>query len=222
MTQKYALAILGGTGNEGPGLALRWAHAGYKVIIGSRKADKAQRVAGEVNAKLGQDLVTGMANEDAAQACDIAVLTIPYAAQNALLDALKPLLQGKILVNVNVALKPPKVARVYIPEAGSSTEQAQALLGPEVRVVAAFQNVGAHALGDLDHPVECDVLICGDDKAAKAIAIEMAEAIGTRGIDAGPLQNAVAVESLTSILIGINIRYKVPGSGIRITGLPPA
>ena len=220
MRQNYTIAILGGTGNEGPGLALRWAKAGHKVIIGSRSTEKAQRVAGEINAKLGAMLVDGAANADAARACEIAALTVPYAVQNTLLESLKADLQGKTLINVNVALKPPKVARVYIPPEGSASEQAQATLGPGVNVVAAFQNVGAHTLEDPNHPVACDVLVCGNKKAAKAIAIQLAEDIGTRGIDAGPLVNAKVVEGLTSILIGINIRYKVPGSGIRITGLP--
>jgi len=220
VTQHYTIAVLGGTGNEGPGLAMRWAKAGHTVIIGSREAEKAQRVAAEINAKLGAPLVTGAANSDAALTCDVAALTVPYAAQNALLETLKDALQGKTLINVNVALKPPKVAQVYIPPEGSACEQAQALLGPGVDVVAAFQNVGAHALETPEQPIDCDVLICGDKKAAKAIAIQLAEDIGTRGIDAGPLVNAKVVEGLTSVLIGINIRYKVPGSGIRITGLP--
>jgi NADPH-dependent F420 reductase len=220
VTQQYTIAILGGTGNEGPGLALRWAKAGHTVIIGSREAGKAQRVAGEINAKLGEALISGMANTDAALACDVAVLTVPYAAQNALLETLRDALHGKTLINVNVAMKPPKVAQVYIPPEGSASEQVQAVLGPGVDVVAAFQNVGAHTLEDPDASIACDVLVCGDKKAAKAVAIQLAEDIGTRGIDAGPLVNAKVVEGLTSILIGINIRYKVPGSGIRITGLP--
>ena len=220
MRQNYTIAILGGTGNEGPGLALRWAKAGHKIIIGSRKSEKAERVADEINAKLDEPLIEGAANDDAVRACEIAVLTVPYSAQNALLESLKVDLQGKTLINVNVAMKPPKVARVFIPPEGSASEQAQEILGPDVNVVAAFQNVGAHTLEDLDHPVDCDVLVCGDKKAHKAIAIQLAEDIGTRGIDAGPLVNAKAVEALTSVLIGINIRYKVPGSGIRITGLP--
>lgn len=220
MKQHYTIAILGGTGNEGPGLAMRWAKAGHTVIIGSREAEKAQRVADEINAKLEALLISGMTNGDAARVCDVAVLTVPYAAQNALLETLKGTLQGKTLINVNVAMKPPKVAQVYIPPEGSASEQAQAILGPGVDVVAAFQNVGAHTLEDPNHPIACDVLICGDKKTAKAIAIQLAEDIGTRGIDAGPLLNAKVVEGLTSILIGINIRYKVPGSGIHITGLP--
>ncbi len=217
---RYTLAILGGTGNEGPGLALRWAKAGHKVIIGSRQAEKGERVAAEINARLGAALVVGMTNEDAIRACDVAALTVPYAAQNPLLESLKDVLQGKVLINVTVAMQPPKVARVYIPPEGSACEQAQALLGPGVQVVAAFQNVGAHNLEDPELPLNCDVLVCGDSKEAKAIAIRLAEDLGTRGIDAGPLVNAKVVEGLTSMLIGINIRYKVPGAGIRITGLP--
>ena len=227
---RTTIAVLGGTGNEGPGLALRWARAGHTVIIGSRQAEKAQRVAGELNARLGADLeqsgaptvIQGMDNTAAASACDVAVVTVPYDAQNALLDGLRDALQGKVLVDVNVALKPPKVARVYIPPEGSASEQAQAILGDGVTVVAAFQNVSADQLDDLDSIVNCDVLVCGDDRAAKQIAIGLAEDLGTRGIDAGPLVNAKAVEAMTSVLIGINIRYKVHGSGIRITGLPGA
>ncbi|HQE91326.1 MAG TPA: NADPH-dependent F420 reductase [Anaerolineae bacterium] len=220
MGQKYTLAVLGGTGNEGPGLAMRWAKAGHTVIIGSREAEKAQRVADEINTKLGAPRVSGMANADAARTCAVAVLTVPYAVQNALLETLRDTLQGKTLINVNVAMKPPHVAQVYIPPEGSAAEQAQAILGSGVDVVAAFQNVGAATLENPDHPIACDVLVCGDKKAAKAIAIQLAADIGTRGIDAGPLVNAKVVEGLTSVLIGINIRYKVPGSGIRITGLP--
>ena len=216
----YTIAVLGGTGNQGPGLALRWANAGHTVIIGSRQETKAQRIAGELNEQLGADLITGRADADAARACELAVLTVPYHAQNALLESLKDALQGKVLVNVTVAIKPPNVAQAHIPPEGAACEQAQAILGDEVAVVAAFQNVGAHNLEPPDHPVDCDVLVCGDDGDAKAIAIQLAEDIGTRGIDAGPLANAKVVEGLTSILIGINKRYGVPGSGIRVTGLP--
>lgn len=217
--QTYTIAVLGGTGNEGPSLAMRWAKAGHRIIIGSRKADKAQRIAQELNEKLGEDLITGLENPEAARACELAVLTVPYFAQNALLESLRDELRGKILINVTVAMKPPNVAQAFIPPEGSACEQAQEILGDEVAVVAAFQNVGAHNLEPLEHPVDCDVLVCGDDADAKAVAIQLAEDIGTRGIDAGPLANAKVVEGLTSVLISINKRYKVPGSGVRITGL---
>lgn len=214
------IAVLGGTGNEGPGLALRWAKSGqYQVIIGSRQAEKGQRVAAELNERLGQDIIQGMANEDAARAADICVLTVPYSAQGPTLTALRDLLKGKILVDVTVPLKPPKVSHVNVPPGGSAGQEAQAILGEDVRVVSAFQNVGyAHLAEDVDR-IDCDVLICGDDKEAKTEVVALAEAAGMRGIDAGPLKNSVVVEGLTSVLIGINIRHKVKGSGIKITGI---
>lgn len=214
------VAVLGGTGNEGPGLALRWAKSGqYKVIIGSRQAEKGERVANELNKKLGQNLIRGMDNEAAAQAADVCVLTVPYSAQAPTLTALRDRLQGKILIDVTVPLKPPKVSHVNVPPGGSAGQEAQAILGDGVRVVSAFQNVGAAHLAEDNSHVDCDVLVCGDDKEAKAEAIALAEAAGMRGIDAGPLKNSVVVEGLTSILIGINIRHKVKGAGIKITGI---
>jgi NADPH-dependent F420 reductase len=214
------VAILGGTGNEGPGLALHWAKSGlYEVIIGSRQAEKGERVAAELNETLGQDLIRGTTNEAAAQAAELCVLTVPYSAQRPTLEGLRDLLQGKILVDVTVPLKPPKVSHVNILPGGSAGLEAQAILGEGVRVVSAFQNVGAAHLAEDESHVDCDVLICGDDKAAKAEVMALAEALGTRGIDAGPLKNSVVVEGLTSVLIGINIRHKVKGSGIKITGI---
>lgn len=217
---KKTVAVLGGTGNEGPGLALRWAKSGqYEVIIGSRQAEKAERVAAELNQKLGQNLLRGLANEAAAQAAEICVMTVPYSAQGPTLTALRELLQGKILIDVTVPLQPPKVSHVHVPPGGSAGQEAQAILGEGVRVVSAFQNIGAAHLAEGDSHIDCDVLVCGDDKEAKAEAIALAEAAGMRGIDAGPLKNGVVVEGLTAILIGINIRHKVKGAGIKITGI---
>ena len=214
------IAVLGGTGNEGPGLARRWAKSGqYQVIIGSRQLEKAERIAAELNAQIGQDLITGLANPDAAQAASLCVLTVPYSAQGPTLASLKDILQGKILVDVTVPLKPPKVSHVNVPAGGSAGQEAQAILGDGVRVVSAFQNVGAAHLAEDESQIECDVLVCGDDKEAKLEAMALAEAAGMRGIDAGPLQNAVVVEGLTSVLIGINLRHKVKGAGIKITGI---
>jgi len=213
------VAVLGGTGNEGPGLARRWAKAGYTVIIGSRQAEKAERVAAELNEMLGENLLTGLANEDAARAADLCVLTVPYSAQGPTLAALKEILQGKILVDVTVPLKPPKVSHVSVPPGGSAGQEAQAILGDGVRVVSAFQNISATHLSEGHDHIDCDVLVCGDDKEAKAEAIALAEAVGMRGIDAGPLQNAVGVEGFTAMLIGINIRHKIKGAGIKITGI---
>jgi NADPH-dependent F420 reductase len=218
MTQ--TIAVIGGTGHEGPGLALRWAKSGrYQVLIGSRQQEKAERVAAELNARLGQDLIRGMVNPDAAAAADMVVLTVPYSAHVPTLESIRAGLRGKILVDVTVPLQPPQVSRVHIPPGGSAAAEAQALLGSDVRVVAAFQNVGAAHLQDPDHPIENDVLVCGDDKEAKTEVIALAEAAGMRGLDAGPLQNAVVAEGLTAVLIGINVRYKAKGAGIRITGI---
>ena len=208
------IAVIGGTGAEGAGLAFRWGRAGYRVIVGSRTAEKAMAAAAEIGAE-------GMDNESAAAACDIAVLTVPFAAQGSTLAGLRDALQGKILVDVTVPLVPPKVMRVQLPPEGSAAAIAQQTLGDGVRVVSAFQNVSAHHLRDAAQSIDCDVLIAGDDPEARAEIVALAEAAGLRGIEAGPLDNAVAAEALTSLLIWMNRRYKSDGSGIRITGLPP-
>jgi hypothetical protein len=213
------IAILGGTGHEGSGLGLRWAKAGHTVLIGSRAAEKAQAAAAELNAKLGRDLVRGLENAVAAQAAEILVLTVPYAAHAATLEAVKEAAQGKILIDVTVPLVPPKVSRVQMPAAGSASQEAQNLLGLNVKVVTAFQSIGAEHLKDADHPIDCDVLVCGDDKDAKAVVIQLAADAGMRAWDAGPLANAVIPEGLTSVLISLNLKYKVKASGIRITGI---
>lgn len=222
MTQSFTIAVLGGTGQEGGGLALRWAKAGHHVILGSRDAAKAAAAAAEMKAKLGAAQVTGNANASAAAAADIVVLTVPFAAQRATVEEVRGALAGKILIDATAPLVPPKVARVQLPAGGSAVAAIQAMLGEEVRVVAAFQNVSAHHLHDLDHAIDCDVLVCGDDPAARDVAIGLAADIGLRGVHAGPIVNSAAAEALTSILIAMNMRYKVPGTGIRITGLPPA
>ncbi len=214
------LAVLGGTGAEGSGLAFRWAYAGYPVIVGSRTAEKAQAGAAELNALLGKDLVRGMDNLSAATAAQIVILTVPYSAQKSTISDVAKVLEGKILVDVTVPLVPPKVNRVTLPAEGSAVEAVQKMLGAGVKVVSAFQNVSAHHLKDLAHTVECDVLVTGDDIASREIVITLANAVGLRGIHAGPLCNSVVAEALTSVLITINQRYKIPGAGIRITGLP--
>jgi 8-hydroxy-5-deazaflavin:NADPH oxidoreductase len=220
MSDKPTLAILGGTGAEGSGLAFRWAHAGYPVIVGSRSAEKAQDGAAALNKLLGKDLVRGMDNVSAAKEAQIVIVTVPYSAQKPTISDVAGALEGKILVDVTVPLVPPKVNRVQLPEGGSAVETIQKMLGSGVRVVSAFQNVSAHHLKDLTHEVECDVLVTGDDIPARETVIELANAAGLRGIHAGPLCNSVVAEALTSVLITINQRYKIPGAGIRITGLP--
>jgi NADPH-dependent F420 reductase len=213
------LAVLGGTGKEGSGLALRWAHAGYKVIIGSREAEKAQASVAELNALLGGEYLIGADNVTAASQADVVILSVPYSAQKATLESVKEQLQGKILVDVTVPLAPPKVRQVNVPSGLAATLEASKLLGEGVKVIAAFQNISAVHLKDLEHSIDCDVLVCGDDENAKEEVLKLVTAAGMRGLDAGPLANAVAVEALTPVLLYINKRYQVVGSGIRITGL---
>lgn len=222
---KPTIAIIGGTGNEGAGLALRWANAGYPIVIGSRSAERAQLRAKELNRSLHSERddapIRGLENKEAAAAADeIVVVTVPYDAHEAILEDIAPYVEGKIVVDATVPLRPPKVSVVHIPEGGSACQEAQAILGPEVSVVAAFQNISAHHLQDLEHEMDTDVLVSGDDKEAKQKVIALIKDLGMRGLDVGPLANSVVVEGLTSLLIGINRRYKADGAGIRITGIP--
>ena len=213
------IAILGGTGPEGSGLGLRWAAAGHKVIIGSRLAEKGQGVAAELKAILPDGDISGADNMAAANEAQIVVLTVPYSAQQPTLDALRDALAGKILVTVVAPIQKP-AARVWrLPSGLSAAEEAQEQLGDAVRVVAAFQNIGAHHLKDLSYVADCDVLICGDKKDDKQIVTQLAEDAGFRAVNAGALQNASVAEGLTAILIGINIRHKAKDAGIRITGI---
>jgi len=216
------IAILGGTGNEGRGLGLRWAAAGYEILIGSRDQERGEGAAAEMNERLPAEApqVQGGNNLAMAREADVVVLSVPYKAQQSTLEAVQPALEDKLLVTVVAPLKPPKVSRVWLPPAGSAAQEAQAQVGGRVRVVAAFQNISAELLTEPDGDVDCDVLICGEDKGDKAFVRELAAAAGMRGLDAGPLQNAAVAEGLTAVLIGINIRNKVKHSGIRITGIP--
>jgi 8-hydroxy-5-deazaflavin:NADPH oxidoreductase len=219
-SQALTICVVGGTGAEGSGLALRWAKFGHRVLIGSRDEAKARATADELNHRLGARSIRGVESGEGVMQAAIVVLTVPYAAQMPTVQGLQSKLHGKILVDVTVPLVPPKVARVQLPPSDSCSLALQSLLGDGVRVVSAFQNVSAHKLQDLDHKIDCDVLVTADDKAARQIVIELAAAAGLRGIDAGPLANAVVAESLTSVLIHINRTYKLPDAGIRITGLP--
>lgn len=214
------IAILGGTGHEGSGLALRWAAAGHTVLIGSRAPEKAQTTALELNARLNATRIRGLDNVSAAREADVVALTVPYSAHRATLAAVREAVQGKIVIDVTVPLMPPKVSRVQLPPEGTASQQAQALLGENVRVVTAFQNIAADHLHDLNHAIECEVLVCGDDKEAKQVVIALARAAGMTAWDAGPLANSVVPEALTSVLIGLNMRHKVKSAGIRLTGLP--
>jgi hypothetical protein len=213
------IAVVGGTGAEGSAIALRLGHAGYRVIIGTRDAARGARMSEELNGILGRSAVDFTTNEAAARAAELVILTVPYNAQIAIVKQLGPAIEGKILIDATVPLLPPKVSSVQLPSGGSAVAAIQQMLGDQVRVVSAFQNVAAHKLRDLEADVGCDVLVCGDDATARVVALELIAKIGLRGLDAGPICNSSAAEALTSILIFLNRKYKVPGSGIKITGL---
>lgn len=219
MNSTPTITIIGGTGAEGSALAKRWAAAGYTVLIGSRTADKATATATALNSELNSTLVQGMDNPTAAQQGEIIVLTVPYGAHAATLTELKPHLEGKILVDCTVPLKPPHVMRVQLPAAGSAAMEAQQLLGEGVRVVSAYQNVSAERLADLTAEVNCDVLVTGNDKDAREIVVQLAKAAGMTAYHAGRLENAAAAEAMTSILIFMNKNYKAHGAGIKITNV---
>jgi len=215
---KPTLSILGGTGKEGKGLAYRWAKAGYAVIIGSRTREKAQNAARALNELLGEELVFGLENLNAAKRGEILILTVPYSAHRATLEYIKPAAQGKILVDVTVPLVPPKVTKVQLPEAGSAAQEAQEILGEGVKVVSAFQNISHEHLLD-NSPINCDVLITGKGKAARLEVLKLVTDAGMRGWDAGVIENSAVVEGLTSLLIYINKQNKVKSAGIKITGV---
>jgi NADPH-dependent F420 reductase len=220
LDDRPTIAVLGGTGKEGSGLALRWAHAGYPVLIGSRSPEKAIEAAAEMNETLGREAVSGSGNPEAAAAAQIVVLAVPYAGQRATVEEVREHLSGKILIDVTVPLVPPKVNRVQLPDGGSAVEAIQTMLGEDVKVISAFQNISAHHLKKLDAEIDCDVIVCGDDSEATDFVVGLAQAIGLGAWNGGVLANSVVSEGLTSVLISLNQRYKVPGAGIRITGIP--
>lgn len=211
------IAILGGTGDLGTGLAIRWSKAGHKIIIGSRTLEKAQNAVAEL-AKISPDTpADAMENGDAAAAGDIIVLTVPAEHQLSTLEGVREGLSGKILIDVTVPLVPPKVGTVQLPPEGSAGKRAQDMLGEDVMVVTAFQNIAAHLLQE-DVEIECDVLVAGNKKAARDRVIELAAEAGMTGFHAGPIENSAAAEALTSILIQINRRHDISHSGIKIVG----
>lgn len=212
------ISVIGGTGELGGGLALRWAKAGRRVIIGSRDAERAQQAAAALNAAAGNTLAQGMDNHAAAVAGDIVVLSVKFKYHRATLEELKPALAGKILVDTTVPLVPPKVARVQMPAEGSAAVMAQQILGDGIQVVSAFQNISASSLHS-DAVPECDVLITGALPEARQTVLELVEAAGFRGWHAGPLENSTATEALTSLLIFMNKKYGSNHAGIRITGI---
>ena len=216
----HTIAVIGGTGDLGGGLVRRWAMSGHNVIIGSRTNEKAEAAAADMNASLGIDTVTGQENGAAAATADLVCLTVPFSNQQPMLEAIQAGIDGKILIDATVPLMPPKVGTVQLPEEDSAAVKAQNFVGEGVKVVAAFQNVGAAHL-QTDHAIECDVLVAGNDPDAREVVIGLVEDAGLKGWHAGPLANSTAAEALTSLLIHINRRYKIAGgSGIRITGEP--
>jgi NADPH-dependent F420 reductase len=220
--EKPIIAIIGGTGALGTGLARRWARAGYRIVIGSRSIDKAREAAARLRQVMGDRgvaaaAVEAMENADAAARAALVVLTVPFEHQRATLEQIRGPLAGKILVDATAPLVPPKAARVQLPPEGSAGQIAQALLGEGVRVVSAFQTVAADKLQE-DAALDCDVLVCGDDAEAREAVIALVTAAGMRGLHAGPIANAAAAEALTSVIIAINRRYRCQAS-IRITGV---
>ncbi|HUF39108.1 MAG TPA: NADPH-dependent F420 reductase [Anaerolineales bacterium] len=214
---KPTIAVLGGTGKEGPGLALRWAHNGYEVLIGSRQTEKAEAAAADLNENLGGRLVRGFENGEAARRADISVLTVQYQAHRVALESLKDALQGKILVDATarVDFRDPQP-----PPAPSAGRIAQEILGSGARVVAALQTVPAHALKHgLGEPLDFDVLVCADDLPAAETVMDLIEGADMRAFYAGSLDNAVVVEGLPALLISLNKHYRVRTASIRVTGL---
>lgn len=222
---KPVIAVLGGTGSLGLGLARNWLRSGYRVLIGSRTQAKADEALAALRTELAEAGVTqidasALDNVAAAEAADVVAMAVPFAHHRATLESVKEAVQGKIFIDVTVPLVPPKVARVQLPPEGSAGLIAQAVLGENVRVVSAFQNVAAthlqHGTGK-----DCDVLVCGDNKEARAVVVSLVEACGMRGFHAGSIANSAAVEALTSVLIFINKNYSAH-AGIRITGVEGA
>lgn len=216
----YRIAIIGGTGKEGKGLAYRWAQAGHEVVIGSRQVEKAQIAADEINILLGEGVpnIVGLENTQAADWCEIVTLTVPFAAHRVMLESLKEVVKGKLFIDVTVPLVPPNVSVAQMPEAGSAAKEAQEILGSETPIVSAFQNISYERLlkeGDID----CDVLVCGSSKTVRSTVLGLVEDAGMTGWDAGSLENSMVVEGLTSLLIHINKTYSSRESGIKITGV---
>lgn len=212
------VAIIGGTGDLGRGLALRCAAAGYEVILGSRSAARASEAAAEIGRAASASTVRGATYADAAAEADLVVLAVPYAAHQETLENIREYVQGKVVVDTTVPLKPPKVTVVQLPAAGSAALEARAVLGDGVRLTAAFHNVAAAKLADLSSKVDCDVLVFGDSAEARDDVVALIAAMGMKGWHAGSLENAVVGEALTSTLIFLNKKYKIAGAGIRITG----
>ncbi len=212
-----SIAVIGGTGGMGSALAWCWGRAGYKIFIGSRNAEKAELAAEKLNTTLGLNIASGLSNQEAASVVEIIVLTVPFANHEAIVDEIAEAAQGKIVVETTVPLVPLKVSRVQLPEGGSVAKKTQERLGKNVRVVSAFQTIAAAELAK-DKKLEDEVLVCGNNVEARTCVISLVEAAGLKGWHAGPIDNSVVSESLIPVLIFLNKRYQMEGSGIRIVG----
>lgn len=215
------IAIIGGTGKQGRGLALRLAVAGHSVAIGSRNAERAREAARELAAGHDGDVdLHGLANDEAVARCDVAFLSVPYEAHAQTLADLREALRERTLIHLVVPLAPPRVTEVHLPPGGAAALEARAALDPSTAIAAALHHVGAAALAVPGRDVDCDVLVCADDDPARQLTLTLLGEIGLRALDAGPLRNAIALEALTPVLLHINRTYRAKASGIRITGLP--
>jgi hypothetical protein len=214
------ITIVGGSGALGAGLAKRWARKGHQIIIGSRDEKRASEAASRLNNEAGTKTIVGMENRVASENGEIVVLTVPFSNHMSTLSLIAPALDNKILIDVTVPLVPPKVRTVHIPEGGSCAKAAQEFLGKAVRVVSAFQSVAATHLDDLEHEIDCDVLVCGNDPEAREVVVELASDADMKAWHAGVIANSVVAEAMTSSLIFMNNRYKIDGAGLRITGKP--
>lgn len=214
------ITIVGGSGALGAGLAKRWARKGHQIIIGSRDEKRASEAASRLNNEAGTKSIVGMENKEASENGEIVVLTVPFSNHMSTLSLIAPALDNKILIDVTVPLVPPKVRTVHIPEGGSCAKAAQEFLGKAVRVVSAFQSVAATHLDDLEHEIDCDVLVCGNDPEAREVVVELASDADMKAWHAGVIANSIVAEAMTSSLIFMNNKYKIDGAGLRITGKP--
>ena len=214
------ITIVGGSGALGAGLAKRWARKGHQIIIGSRDEKRASEAATRLNNEAGTKSIIGLENKEASDNGEIVVLTVPFSNHMSTLSLIAPVLDNKILIDVTVPLVPPKVRTVHIPEGGSCAKAAQEFLGKSVRVVSAFQSVAATHLDDLEHEIDCDVLVCGNDPEAREVVVGLASDADMKAWHAGVIANSIVAEAMTSSLIFMNNRYKIDGAGLRITGKP--
>ena len=213
--EKTTIAILGGTGALGSALAKKWAQNGYTVIVGSRKKEKAETTAIELNKEIGSELIKGLDLIEASKNCNLAVMAVPYSSHQMTLDAVKINLIGKIIIDTTVPLQG-NVTKVSLPKKGSAALEAQIFLGDKVKVVSALQNIGSHLIGS-DKNIDAEVLVTGNDREAVQSVRELINDLGLTSWDAGSIENSAAAEALTSILIFINKRHKLKSSGIKIT-----